>query len=409
MADDPFSLGAAETLRDPYPVYARLRAEAPVHFSDAWGGYVVARHADTMNAFRDPRLSANRSAGYASRMPPDLREKLAPLVRHLASWTLLMDPPEHTRLRGLIQRAFTPQRAEALRPRIESTAKSLLDPLANRAEFDVVIDFAMPLPIAVIGELLGLPREDAARLKSWSGALAAFLGGARDPMAAAMEAVRAVTQLEAYFREQIVIKRRDRTDDLLGALVDADENGKILDEQELLSTCASLIFGGHETTTNLITNAVHLLLEDETTRAAAGAGRVTWAEIVDEVLRFDSPVQRMGRVTLEPIEIAGVSIDRGQRVWLALGSANRDENVFERAGEFDPARPAVAKHMSFGVGAHYCVGAALGRIEAAIALETLFDRFPRLARRGAVPERLANFTIRGFEHYPVDTFAAAAP
>jgi cytochrome P450 len=403
MSNDPFALASHDTLQDPYPAYARLRAEAPVHFSDAWGGFVVARHADTMSTFRDPRLSANRSSGYAARMPPEVREKLAPLIRHLASWTLLMDPPEHTRLRGLVQRAFTPQRSEALRPRIESIAATLLEPLSNGAPFDVVTDFAMPLPIVVIGELLGVPRDDAPRLKAWSDALAAFLGGTRDPMGAAVQAVGAVTQLEEYFREQISIKRRERSDDLLGALIAADESGKLLDEQELLSTCASLLFGGHETTTNLITNGVHLLLEQPAALEATRSGRATWLQTVDEILRFDSPVQRMGRVTVEPVEIAGVPIDRGQRVWLALGSANRDESVFERAGEFDATRPTAAKHMSFGFGPHYCVGAALGRIEAEIALKTLFERAPRLARRGPVPERLANFTIRGFEHYPVAT------
>ena len=401
MTVDPFALGARETLQDPYPVYARLRAEAPVHFTDAWGGWVIARYADTLAAFRDARLSANRAGGYAQKMPPEVRQKLEPLVRHLAKWTLLMDAPEHTRLRGLIQRAFGPQRAESLRPRIEAISTKLVASLARGEPFDVVRDLAMPLPVIVIGELLGVPEHDHPKLKAWSDALAAFMGGSRDPMGAASRALDAIAQLEDYFRSQIAAKRRERGDDLLSALVVAEENGKLLDEQELLSTCASVLFGGHETTTNLIGNAVHLFIEHPGALGAVRRGDATWTQAIEEVLRFDTPVQRMGRIALEDIDIAGMRIERGQRVWLAMGSANRDDAAFERAETFDVLRTGSAKHLSFGFGAHYCVGAALGRVEAEIAVRALFDTAPTLARVGEVPERLQNFTIRGFEGYEV--------
>ncbi len=398
---DPFELGAAATIQDPYPVYARLRAEAPVHFSTAWGGWVLARYADNVAAFRDARLSANRAGGYAQRMPPEVRQRLEPLIRHLARWTLLLDAPEHTRLRALIQRAFGPQRAEQLRPRVEALAAELVESAARRERFDVMADLAVPLPVLVIGELLGVPRGDQERLKAWSDALAAFMGGASDPMGAAARALDAVGQAEEYFRALVSARRAARGDDLVSALVSAEEDGRLLDEQELLSTCVMVLFGGHETTTNLIGNAVHALVEHPAARAPLAQGAAPWSAAVDEVLRFDSPVQRMGRVALDDLELAAARLARGDRVWMAMGSANRDASAFDRPDAFDPGRAGASRHLSFGHGAHYCVGAALGRVEAEAALRALFTRAPRLARVGATPERLHNFTVRGFERYPV--------
>jgi cytochrome P450 len=400
---DPFDVTSSASRTNPYPAYARMREQAPVHLCEPWGGWVVTRYADVAAAFRDRRFSAARAGAFASRLSDAMREKLAPLTRNLASWALLTDPPEHVRLRGLVNKAFTPRVVERLLPGIDELARTLVDDAlaANGGDsLDVVRDLAGPLPVIVIGDLLGLPRSDRHLLKKWSDALAAFLGSPRATPERVEAARSGVVEMEAYFRDAIASRRRKPTDDLLTTLLSAEDNGVLLSEQELLSTCSMILFGGHETTTNLIGNAVHVLLQHPGELARLREDPEMVESAVEEVLRFESPVQRIGRLALEDIAVGGATIPAGARIFLLMAAAHRDPAVFPEPDRFDVARRE-NRHLALGLGSHYCVGAALGRAEGRAALGELVRRFSRIERRGPEPSWMDNLTIRGLHSLPV--------
>lgn len=391
---DPHGLYAPENRDDPYPVLARLRREAPVYFAgnEGAGSYIVTRYADVAAGFRDPRLSASRAEAMAKRLPPEAREWLAPVVGNLAHWILLRDPPDHTRLRSLLNQAFTPRLMESWRPRIQQILGELIAAI-EPGEVELVQALAAPLPVLVIGDMLGLPPEDRHRLKACSDAIAAFFGSANlsQPLLAGVRA--AILELEDYFRRAIAERRESSRGDLLSALVAAEEQGSVLSEQELLSTCTAILFGGHETTTNLIANTVYTLLRhpDQLQRLRDEPGLL--ASAVEEVLRFECPVSRMGRVARVDFEWHGQQLRAGDRLFLSFAAANRDESQFPEPDRFDIAR-ADNRHLGFSTGPHYCIGAALGRMEARLTLEALLQRFPRWDLRER-PAWLDNLTVRG--------------
>lgn len=397
---DPFGLSTLQAWQDPYPLYARLRAEAPVYYSEVRQGWLVTRYQDVIAGFRDGRLSARRTSFYSQQLPAEIRELIAPVVRNLASWAFLSDPPEHTRLRGLINKAFTPRMTEGLRPRVQALVDELLDAMRGKGPVDIIAELASPLPVIVIGEMLGLPREDRHRLKSWSDALAAFMGPARKTPALFQTAARGVLEMEEYLRQVIAERRKCPGEDLISKLLVAEEQGTILNEQELLSTCTMVLFGGHETTTHLIGNAVNALLEHPDQLEVLRREPDAVASVVEEVLRYDSPIQRQIRLAAEDMEVGGQRIQKGQGVILMIGAANRDPAQFPEPDRLDVLRKE-NRHLSFGMGTHFCVGSSLGRMEAQLALGALARRFPGLERAGGAPRRLENLTIRGFESLPV--------
>jgi cytochrome P450 len=402
---EPHHLSDASFFADPYPTYARLRSEAPACFVPEWNGWAITRYADVAAGFRDPRLSATRGGAFTAGLPPAIRERLAPLATNLSAWALLTDPPAHTRLRALINKAFTPQVAQRLRPAVVEIACMLLDEAlgagTSEREFDVVAAIANPLPVLVIGDLLGLPREDRHRLKRWSDALAAAMGGLRPGLEVVTTACDAVLDMERYFRAILAARRHAPGEDLLSQLAAAREDGKLLDEQELLSTCTMVLFGGHETTTNLIANGLLALVRHpEQLAHMRSCSDDTWPRAVDELLRFDSPVQRMGRVAKEDFEVSGRRIAAGDRVFLVMGAAHRDERAFARPDRLDVLRTD-NRHLAFGLGAHYCVGAALGRMEAEVALGEMLRRIPRIELAQRELRWAHNATIRGLESLSV--------
>jgi len=390
---DPLGLYAPENRDDPYPVLARLRREAPLYFAgnEGAGSYIVTRYADVAAGFRDPRLSASRAEAMAKRLPPEVRQWVAPVTDNLAHWILLRDPPDHTRLRGLLNQAFTPRLIETWRPRIQQILGELLTAI-EPGEVELVHALAAPLPVLVIGDMLGLPPEDRHRLKACSDAIAGFFGAAAMSQPLIASARAAILELEDYFRRAIAERRESPRNDLLSALVVAEEQGSVLSEQELLSTCTAILFGGHETTTNLIANTVYTLLRhpDQLQRLRAEPGLL--ASTIEEVLRFECPVTRMGRVARVDFEWHGQQLKTGDRLFLSFAGANRDESQFPEPDRFDIAR-ADNRHLGFSTGPHYCIGAALGRLEARLALEALLE-FPRwdLLER---PAWLDNLTVRG--------------
>lgn len=425
MPADSFGLADPSFRADPYPTYARMRAAGPACFVEPWGAWAVTHYDAVVAGFRDPRLSANRAGAMAGRAPPEVRERIAPFARNISSWALLLDPPDHTRLRALINKAFTPRVAERLRPAVAEIARTLLDDArvgaadsagerppagAPATVVDVVEAIATPLPVIVIGDLLGLPRADRHRLKRWSDALAAAMGAARPTLDLAFAASDAVVEMEAYFRDAVEARRRSPGEDLLSQLLAVRDDGRLLSDHELYATCSMILFGGHETTSNLIANGVLALLRHpaqlERLRDVVARGdAAAWGRAIDELLRFDSPVQRMGRIAREPLDFGGTHIPAGDRVFLVMGAAHRDERAFPEPDELNLLRDE-EKPLSFGIGAHYCVGAALGRMEAEIAIGELLRRAPRLALAEPGLRWLENATVRGVERLPVAVSAA---
>jgi cytochrome P450 len=383
---------------DPYPVYARMREENPIHPS-ALGGLVVTRHADCLHVLRHPAASSDERNSDLFRAMQEAGEVDEDLVD--ARPFLFLDPPDHTRLRRLVTKAFTPRTIERLRPRVQELVDELLDARAGTGSIELVEDFAYLVPVQIISELLGVPPEDHERFKGWSRDLARGL----DPdFILPPEVVEkrkaAIDAFSAYFLELIAERRRVPEDDLLSALVAAEDAGDRLTERELLSTCTLLLVAGHETTVNLIANGTLALLRhpDELRRLRDDPSIARTA--VDELLRFDPPVQLTARVALEDMEIGGHTLAKGTSAILLLGSANRDEAAFAEPDQLDVGRTD-NHHLAFGFGTHFCLGAPLARLEGEVALTTLVRRFPDLALATDAPRYKENLVLRGLEELPL--------
>jgi cytochrome P450 len=373
----------------PYPVYRAMRESDPVHWSPDLGVWFLSRYEDVMALLRDQRFSADRSRSSLYVAPP----------RAVYRSLLTLDPPDHTRLRGLVSKAFTPRVVEALRPRIEMIVDRLLDAAAARGEMEAITEFAYPLPVTVIAEMLGVPAEDWERFREWSATLAASL----DPVMPEERWARVFPARDAlfdYFRI-IVAERRSRPrDDLISAMVAAEENGDVLSEHELLVMCNLLLVAGHETTVNLLGNGLLALLTHPETMAELRARPALTESAVEELLRFDSPVQFTGRVAVEEAEIGGRTIAPRQSVVAMLGAANRDPDQFPSPDRLDLAR-SPNLHLAFGRGIHFCLGAPLARLEGQIALTAMLQRFPRM-RLGDAGARLRDTVVlRGLSSLPL--------
>lgn len=408
-------LTSPEFIADPYPTYAWLRQHAPVYFSEDWQGFALTRYADVLAGLRDPRLSAQRVPSGASQSSQAMRERLEPSLRFFARWALFADPPEHTRLRGLLNRAFLPKLIEAMRPRLQELVDELLSGLLTpgwaadgRAEagpprdIDAIAGLAAPLPMLVIGEILGLPRQDWPALKPWSNALAAFLG-ARQKQPAVLEGLcDAINELDRYFRAHIRARRQaPPREDLLQALLSAEEQGGLLSEDELVATCGLALFAGNETTGDLIGSAIWLLTQHPSVQATLRQRPEAIPAFVEEALRLESPVQRTGRVAVQDFTLHDTLIRRGQRVWLMIGSASRDEAQFPHPDTLDLDR-SDSRHLAFGYGTHFCVGAALARLEAQLAIASLLRILPSFTLDPTqAPLRIDNLMVRGFKRLPL--------
>ena len=392
LAFNPF---LPEVHEDPYPLYHRLRAEDPVHRSPL-GFWVLTRHADVLALLRDPRLSRDprRSQRVEQlRASAELDELLA--AEEAAPSMLFVDPPDHTRLRTLVNKAFTPVAVERLRPRVEAIVAELLDRVAGAGAMDVVEDLAYPLPVTVICELFGVPEADRDRFRAWSRGLVHLL----DPLVAedALErALRARLALRGYLRELIADRRAHPAGDLLTALIAAEDEGHQLSEAELVSMCVLLLVAGHETTVNLIANGLLALVRDPGARARLQADPTLAGTAVEELLRYDSPVQFTSRHALEDLDIGGRHIHAGETVVAVLGAANRDPAQFPDPDRLDIAR-ADNRHVAFGMGIHFCLGAPLARVEGQIAINTLVRRLPKLALATERPEHRQSLTLRGLK------------
>jgi cytochrome P450 len=375
---------------DPYPVYAQLRAMGRVFWQAELRHWVVTRHHEADAILRDPRFSANRSRweGY---VPPPGQERPSPMMTDV-------DPPDHTRLRNLVQQAFTPRTVEQMRQRVSAFADELLAAAAGRDEVDLVEALAYPLPVLVIAELLGVPASDRDSFQRWSADMADSMDPTtHGPGSAAGGAAR--NELRRYLGAITEERRRQPQDDLISRLVAAEEQGDRLSNDELLDMCVLLLAAGHETTVNLIGNGVNALLDDPDQLRLLRERPGLMETAVDEFMRYDSPVQMNSRVPVEDVEIGGAALRAGQMVLILVGSANRDPEEFTEPDRLDVSRP-VNRHLAFGRGIHFCLAAPLARMEAQIAIGSLLERFPDLRRAGE-PTRRPNPVFRGLATLPV--------
>lgn len=367
---------SAAAVRDPYPVFARMRELDPVHWSERYRSWFITRHDDVSAAFRDDRYSSDRISGFVEaklgdpNVDGDLRRTFAVLGR----WMVFKDPPEHTRLRRLVHRAFTPRAVEAMRGRVEQIAHALIDEVADAGHADLVPSFAFPLPAIVIAEMLGVPSEDRDRFKVWSDQLSGLVFGNFDDPGRYDLATGGMRDLTAYLDRLVNAAEDDPQDDLIGALVRARDEGDSLSHDEVIATCTLLLFGGHETTTNLIANAVNQLIRNPDQLALLRDGSVSMRDAVEEAVRFDGPAKTVVRSLAEDVELRGRTMAAGSRVFLVPAAANRDPEVFDDPDRFDIARGG-GSHVGFGLGIHYCLGAPLARLEAAEALAAVVERF----------------------------------
>jgi cytochrome P450 len=386
---DPF---APELREDPYPLYHRLRAQAPVHRS-ALGMWLISRYSDAELLLRDRRLGRNFSTFL------DAQIGHGPLRTLFDGMMLYADPPDHTRLRNLVARAFTPTVVASMAGEIQRLVDRLLDARAAEGTIDVIEHLAYPLPVLVICQMLGIPTADRDWFQHWSRDLGAALDYVLTPEVVA-RGDGAAQDSTIYLRALIRERRHTRGDDLLSKLIEAEDQGSRLTEPEIISTCMLLFGAGHETTMGLIGNAMLAALQHPDQLRALRDDAAIMRTAVDEFLRFDTPVQMAGRIAREPIVLDDAAIAEGDVVVILLGAANRDPARFERPDELDVRRPDNAP-LSFGGGVHYCLGAALARLEAQAALGTLIRRFPDLRLDAAAPEWRDTVVLRGLRSLPL--------
>lgn len=403
-----FDAHNAAVIADPYPALARLRQDDPVHWSKRLGGWMLTRHDDIRTSLRDPRLSSDRMRPFFAHLPGDTRAGLTDLEAHMALWAVFNDPPVHTRLRGLMNRAFTSSAVAALRPRIETIVHGLVDELLQKREVDFIRSFAYPLPATVIAALLGVPQADVDLLKHWSDDLGSFVLTSRLSPDKYARANDAVVEMNEYFGALVEERRKQPREDVTTGLVMAAERGDFLNRDELVAACVLLLFAGHETTTHLLGNGLLALLRhpDQMRKLRDGRGDPALvANAVEEMLRWDGPSLAQVRVVADDYELRGKVMRKGDRVFQMLAAANRDPEIFAEPDCFDIARADSSRHVTFGFGIHFCIGAPLARLEGQVAFPILLERLGDIAL-AAPPDWSDSIVVRGLNRLPVAYSAA---
>lgn len=390
-----------EMVQDPYPTYRRFLEAGQIHPANyGGGGWAVFRHAECSSLIRDPRLSARRAGAMLRALPSGRQAEFAELAHMLGLGLLFLDAPEHSRLRKLMNKGFSPAVAEGLRPQIQAIVDRMLERMRHVPQADILREIAHPLPVRVIAEMLGVPETLHDQFIKRSDAIAVFFGNPQRTVEQTKSAHEAVIALTEFFRGAVAERRRQRGSDLISLLLDIEEDGEVLGEEELYAQCVGLLFAGHETTRNLIGNGMYTLLRHPQEMAKLREDPELIRTAVEELLRFESPVQFTGRVAKEEMEICGVRVCQGQAILFMLGAANRDPRQFK-----DPDRLNLRRlnnpHLAFGAGAHFCIGNQLARVEGQIAILGLVQQFPRMRLAGQRIEWAPNFGLRGLKALPV--------
>jgi cytochrome P450 len=398
----PFNPLVSPHLENPYPLYARARREAPIFFSPHFATWVVTRYEDVRAILHDPRRF---SSSYLFRTPVDPTPEVLEVLAHLPPEVGVLvneDPPGHRRTRALVSKAFLPRQVARMEARIRAIAHELIDHMLEAGSADLVRQYTYPLPMRVLLEFLGLPVEDADFIKQWC----------NDHMLLSVPGIGAAQQLRSaqtevafsrYTEALIAARQRQPQEDVLSALIHAQVEGeRSLDVVELHTLVQQLLFAGHETTTNLLSNTCYALLRDPTQWHALRHDLTSSPRVVEEGLRYDAPVQGMFRTTTKDVEMHGVTLPAGARVFVVFGAANRDERIFAHPDRFDLWRPNADQHLAFGHGMHHCIGAPFVRLEARLALEILVQRLPDLHLVPAQPlTYLPSLLNRALQHLQV--------
>ncbi len=384
-------------------MYARMHEGGPLHLLDVdgqWGAWAIFSHAECSAIAKDPRLSAKRAQQMLALLPPDSQSEFRELARMLNLWLIFMDAPEHTRLRKLLNKGFAPAAVEGLRPQVEDIVDRMLKPLKHGAEIDLMREFANPMPVRIISEMLGVPEELHDTFVAWSRAIAVFRGNPERTVEQARAAQDALIAMTDFFRKTVAERRRNRGSDLISLLIDIEEDGEVLTEEELYAQCIALLFAGHETTRNLIGNGMYTLLKNPQATAELREKPEMIRSAVEEILRYESPVQFTARVLKEDIEVCGQRIPKRWSILCMLGAANRDPKQFKEPDKLDLTR-LNNQHLAFSAGPHFCIGNQLARLEGQISLLNLVRRFPKMKLTGPRPEWAATFGFRGLKSLPV--------
>ena len=392
----------SDFITNPYRAYGQLRAAAPVYWMDKFrnGAWLVSRYADVLTGLHDSRLSSQRSHNLTAALPSAAQSEFATFNRIFSRWMLFLDPPEHSRIRKLLNKEFTPNMIQRLRPRIQQVVDSLLDDVARKSEIEFMTEFANPLPVRVIAEMLGIPAGAQRHFQIWSDDLASFFGNATSSVDTARRAQDSLVSLTEYFRAMLPERRAHKADDLVSLLLRVEEEGEMLTGEELLAQCTLLLVAGHETTRNLLGNGLLALLQNPDQFAKLKENPALINSAVRELARFDSPVQFSGRAATEDFTWHEQEIKKGQTVILLLGSANHDPSKFSEPEKLEISRDE-GMPLSFGHGTHFCIGASLAYTEAEIAFATLLDRSSGLKLLDDVPAWRSNLSFRGLSRLPL--------
>jgi hypothetical protein len=373
-------LVSKEFMEDPYPILRRLREEDPVHWSDSIGGWVLTRYDDMVTTFKDTSHYSNegRLAKAVAYLPDEKRAEFKTFEDHYRQKSLIhSDPPDHTRFRVLVNKAFTPRVVDAMRPRMQEIVNELLDAVQEAGRMDAVKDMAIPLPVTVLAEILGVPKSDVKHFKRWADDIIAFQGVNKPPAEILARAQTAIMEIRAYLGDLLREKKRQPTGDLLSELAAAESGGDKLTETELVNTCITLLVAGHETTTSLIGNGIYLLLRYPEQWQLLKGDPALLTTAIEEILRYESPVARQPRLMKQDAEMGGKQLRQGELAFQMLNAANRDPAYFDDPDRFDIRRQK-NRHIAFGLGIHVCVGAPLARAEGQIVFTTLMNRMPNL-------------------------------
>lgn len=387
-------------LNDPLAVFQRLQQEDPCHWCGPLKSWVFTRYDDVRDVLRDEAISADRLSPYFESLPDSQRMGVREVIKYLNTWIAFKDPPDHTRLRGLLNKVFTPGAIKSLRPQVEQAVDHLLSPLKDKPSFDFIEEFAYPLPANVILMMLGLPIEDTKKLHEWSTEMQPFIGGATTSPDKYTRAEKGAQQMAAYFRAAIRERESRPKDDMLSKLVACREQDDALTEDEIIGTAILFLFGGHETTTNLIGNGVRALLQHPESTKALRSDATLVKSAVEEILRFDGPTLASVRLVKTEHVRHGKTLKAGDRVFVMIHGANHDRDHFEQPEIFDIHR-SPNPHLTFNYGIHFCLGAPLARLEGDVAIGRAIDQLSTLELAATEYDYMDTMVMRGARKMPV--------
>jgi hypothetical protein len=401
LASDEYAHLWAGKLHDPYPLLRWLQDHDPVHWCEPLDAWVLTRYADVRSTLLDKRMSNDRVEQVFAVLPADARQEAAPLITHVSNWLGFTDGDKHQRLRGLLRETFTPAHAESLEGRINELCDRLLDDLLGQPELDLVAGYTLPLPALVICDVLGLDPEDRQAFQAWSDDMIAVTGTIGPSLREFVPAARgSYESLDAFVNAELAKRKGCPAHDLIGALRDAEDGGR-LDREELVGIAVFTLVAGHETTASLLGNALQLLLTDRPLVETLHQEPELWENFVEEVLRLEAPIRIAARVPLEDVAIGGKTLPKGANVLVHMAAANHDPRHWGKNADRVDLHRGSTRHVAFAWGAHFCLGAPLARLESRIALPRLFERAPDLELTDPVPQWRDNLSIRGLTRLSV--------